>query len=518
MGNKQIKERYMKDTMRKRARRKGRHAERGILLYILAGSVAAIIIAVTVFLMYDKLYYGKRWYQGTTVNGVDVSGQTLAESRETIIQQYADYGLDISGRGYGTLFFRGDEIDYNFDTGESFEQAFQDQHQQLSLISQDKSFVIDYDVTYSPDKLKDLVKNSELVKGGNIFHIQKPESAYVEYSEEKQQYVMVEEVPGNKIKVPVFLSVLDEVLLQAQTELDLTEEKYSEVYKTPKKTTEDKELQKELTACNNAALRFIEWNMEEGVKESITPLEMSQWIHYKDGEIEYDTEAIKEWVESFCLKYKTVGKTRIIKSHTGKEVEIKGGDYGWQLNYEKTLEQAEKAIYQEIDADLVAAYIENPGKKNKKALTLKRKVSYLNTAYQRDYENFAVDWDTDNYVEVSLADQKVYVFRKGKVAFSCRCITGRPVEGRTTPTGAFFIKEHREEYTLTGEDYETPVKNWVRVTWTGTGFHPATWQPWSRWSKDLYKTRGSHGCINLSVEDAETIYKMTSYREAVFIY
>lgn len=508
----------MKDTMKKRARRKERHARRGILLYILAGSVAAILIAAAVFLVYDKLYYGKRWYQGTTINGIDVSGQTFAESRETIIQQHADYVLTISGRGYGKLVLGGDEIDYTFDTGEHFEQAFQEQHQQLSLVPQDKSFVIDYSVTYSQDKLKDLVKQSELVIGGNIFKIQEPKSAYVKYSEEKKQYVMVDEVLGNRIKVSAFLPVIEEALQQAQMEIDLTEERYSKVYKAPKRTTEDESLQAEIAASNNAALRFIEWDMEEGVIESITPSEISQWIRYKDGEIKYDTKAIEEWVESFCLKYKTVGKTRTIKSHTGKNVEIRGGDYGWQLDYEKTLAQAKKAIYKEMDASLIEAYIQEPGKKTKKALTMKRKVNYLNTAYQRDYENFAVDWDTDNYTEVSLKDQKVYVFRKGKVAFSCRCITGRPVEGRTTPTGAFFVKEHRKEYTLTGEDYETPVKNWVRVTWTGTGFHPATWQPWSRWTKDLYKTRGSHGCINLSVEDAEKIYKMTSYREAVFIY
>lgn len=508
----------MRGTMKKRAGRKGKHAGRGILLYILVGSVAVVLIAVAVFLVYDKLYYGKRWYQGTMVNGMDVSGQTLAESRKTIIQQYADYSLTISGRGYGKLTLYGDEIDYIFDTGEHFEQAFQEQHRHFSLFPQNHSFEIDYSVTYSQDKLTTLVKKSELVTGGNIFKIQEPKSAYVEYSEEKQQYVMVDEIPGNKIKVNAFIPVIEEALQQAKTELDLTEEKYDEVYKSPKRTAEEESLRTEIAACNNAALRFIEWDMEEGVIESITPLEISQWIRYKDGKIKYDKKAIEEWVENFCLKYKTVGKTRTIKAHTGKDVEIHGGDYGWQLDYKKTLDQAKKAIHKEIDADLIDAYIKEPDKKNKKALTMKKKVNYLNTAYQRDYENFAVDWDTDNYTEVSLKDQKVYVFRKGKVAFSCRCITGRPVEGRTTPTGAFFIKEHRPEYTLTGEDYETPVKNWVRVTWTGTGFHPATWQPWSRWTKDLYKTRGSHGCINLSVEDAEKIYKMTSYREAVFIY
>ena len=143
---------------------------------------------------------------------------------------------------------------------------------------------------------------------------------------------------------------------------------------------------------------------------------------------------------------------------------------------------------------------------------------YANTAFRKDYKNFINDWDPENYIEISIQEQKVYVIRNGKVAFSCRCITGLPVEGRSTPTGAFFIKEHREAYTLTGADYSTPVTNWVRITWTGTGFHPATWQPWSRWTKDLYKTRGSHGCINLAVADAAKIYKMSKYREATFIH
>ena len=116
---------------------------------------------------------------------------------------------------------------------------------------------------------------------------------------------------------------------------------------------------------------------------------------------------------------------------------------------------------------------------------------YANTAFRKDYKNFINDWDPENYIEISIQEQKVYVI---------------------------LIKKQREAYTLTGADYSTPVTNWVRITWTGTGFHPATWQPWSRWTKDLYKTRGSHGCINLAVADAAKIYKMSKYREATFIH
>lgn len=302
--------------------------------------------------------------------------------------------------------------------------------------------------------------------------------------------------------------------------MDLTDEKtYPGVYKTPKITSEDEELKTALSTCNNAAIRFIKWNMGEGVTEQITPEEISQWITYKNGKVKYDKEAISDWVEAFCLKYKTVGKTRTIKDHNGKNVKIYGGDYGWQMDYEKTLSQTMKALKKSLDTSATEAYLKEPDNlDNKKALTIKNTVEYLNTAFRKDYQNFAVDWDTQNYTEISLADQMIYVFRKGKVAYSCKCISGLPVEGRSTPTGAYFIKEHNTHRVLKGENYATPVDNWVRITWSGTGFHSAPWQSWSSWTKNYYKVRGSHGCLNLEPSVSKQIYDMVQYREAVFIH
>ncbi len=487
---------------------------------IIAGVLIVIILALAGYLLYQKIYYGNRWYQGTVVNGIDISGQTLEESKQTMISVHQDYRLVISGRDNGSLTIQGEDIDYQFGIGADFDEIFEKQHEKIQIIPKDSQYeALEYDVTYDVDQLTKLVKQSVLYKGDSLYTITKPVSAHVEFSQEEQKYVLVEEVLGNKIIVKNLLAAIEDVLHQAREEMDLTdEETYPDIYKAPEVFSDNEDLRKELDAYNQAALRYIVWDMGEGVTEQITPVELSQWVRYKNGEMKYDNNAIQEWIEAFCLKYKTVGKDRMITSHTGKKVKIKGGDYGWQLDYEETLKQAKKAVKKEIDASVINAYLENPTEENKEALTLRKTVKYANTAFQKDYENYAVDWDTQNYIEISIQDQMVYVFRKGKVKFSCKCITGRPVEGRMTPTGAYFIKEHRTEYTLTGDDYETPVKNWVRITWTGTGFHPATWQPWSRWTKDLYKTKGSHGCINLSVDDAQKIYDMTSYREAVFIH
>lgn len=488
------------------------------LLRIVFGIAGVLIVAVIAVLIWQKGYYGNRWYGNTTINGVDVSKQTLAESKQKLIEAHKDYSLTIKAREDGNLTINGSDIDYKFDIGSQFDDLFATQHGSMSFFGKKREYTMDYDVDYDAKKVAKLASESALMTGDG-YKIKKPVNAHVKYSAEKKQYECIAEKLGNKLKKKVFIQAIEDTLQKAQTEMDLTDEKaFPDVYKAPKITSEDEELQTALSACNNAAIRFIKWNLGEGVTEQITPEEISRWITYKNGKVKYDKTAISDWIEAFCLKYKTVGKTRTIKDHNGKNVKIYGGDYGWQMDYEKTLSQALKALKKPIDASLTEAYINDAGTDNQEALTIKCKVEYLNTAFQKDYNNFAVDWDTQNYTEISLADQMVYVFRNGKVAYSCKTISGKPVEGRSTPTGAYFIKEHNTHRVLKGENYETPVDSWVRITWSGTGFHAAPWQSWSSWTKDYYKVRGSHGCLNLEPSVAKKIYDMVKYREAVFIH
>lgn len=491
----------------------------GIVVGIMAGVVVLMLLG---FIVYLHIYYGSRWYPGTTINGIDVSKQTLEESRKELTDIYNDYELTIKARDDGSITIYGKDMDYIVDTGTQWEDLYEEQHRSFVLFAKQKDYTVEYNVSYNAEKLQEQMMKSLLVVGNEDYKIVEPVSAYATYDKEKKQYVCVGEVQGNKIRTDVFMEVIKAALQEARVQIDISDsEKYPDVYEAPKATSEDEALREEVSLCNNAALRFITWNMGEGVTEKITPNTISKWITCKNGKIKYDEAAIAAWVEKFCMKYKTVGKTRMLDSHEEKKVrkvKVTGGDYGWQMDYNKTLQQTQKALKKKIDNSLIDAYIADPSSENKKALTMKQKVNYLNTAFKKDFENFEEDWDPENYTEVSISKQMVYVIRKGKVAFKCRCISGRPVKDRETPRGAFFIKEHRRDYTMKGEDYETFVKCWVRITWTGTGFHPATWQPWSRWTKDLYKTRGSHGCLNLHPADAEKIYSMLKYRELVFIH
>lgn len=489
-------------------------------LFIILGIILAVsILSMVVLFLVGKSHYTECWYNGTYINDMDVSGLTLEESKASMEEKLKDYRLVITGRDGGSLVIDKEDIGLAISYHQQFDELFEREHAESIFLAGGQAYTINYSVTYDEGKLTEIVSNSTILQGGDNYQIVPPQSATVVYSEEKKQYECVPEVMGNQLDPQRFLEVVKEALSQAEVQIDISDAaKYPDVYKPVEITSGDERLQAQLKACNGAALRYIVWNMGEGVKEKITPEEISKWITYKDGDIRYDMEKVSQWVEDFCLKYKTVGKTRKVRMHDKKIVKVSGGDYGWQINYDATLQQAKKALKKNIDETDTQAYVDSPTTATRKALTLKRKVLYANTAFKKDYENFTNDWDEENFTEVSLSRQMVYVIRNGKVAFSCRCISGKPEPERETRKGTYFIKEHNESRVLVGEDYETPVTSWVRITWTGTGFHAATWQNWSAWTKDTYKTRGSHGCLNLSYEDAKIIYKMTKYREAVFIY
>lgn len=478
-----------------------------------------LLIGIGIFLIvFQNMRYKEKWYENTVVNGINVSGYTLEQSKEALTADYKDYRLLIKGRENGAMEIASEDINYQFNVGNDLENIFEMQHERLAIFSKGGNYNITCESVFDSALLEKKVKEDALINGSDAYKIIEPQSAYVDYFKEKGCFGIRKEVYGNRIRVKKFLETVSKTLSEGKRELDISGEDYDDLYKEPKRKADNKKLKEEVSVRNEACVRYLVWDLGGGRKETITPKRLGKWVDYQDGEITYNTEEIENWVEAFCLKYKTVGKERYVKIHTGERVPVSGGDFGWRLDYDKVLQGTKEMLIEDIGWDVVDAYVENPTKSNRESITLEREVPYLNTAQVQDYGEHPVDWDKKNYTTVSIEDQMVYVIRDGKVAFSCKCITGLPRDGRETTLGTYFIKEHKEHYVLTGDTYRTPVNHWVRITWMGIGFHPATWQSWSSWTKDKYKTVGSHGCINLSPEDAKKIYELVNYREAVFIY
>ena len=133
---------------------------------------------------------------------------------------------------------------------------------------------------------------------------------------------------------------------------------------------------------------------------------------------------------------------------------------------------------------------------------------------------------TNTFVSVELAKQIVHVYKNNKEVFRCHMISGCE-ELRTTP-GIHTIGHKINGYQLTPKRY---VQYWIEY-YKHEGLHDAYWQKeeyFERVSEDAYtrylngKPRsfpyryGSHGCDNLQLDDARTIFNLTKVGDNVVV-
>ena len=478
----------------------------------------SLVIAIIILLFIVIILYSDKFYPNTTIGGIDVSNMTLSQAKEAVQTDLKNHVLVIKGRNNAKYELRGTDIDLNANYEKQVENCFKKTHGIFSFykIISGEDFDVNFDVSYNKKAFKNNLSQSFLITGDQ-YTITAPESAHVEYDKKTQSGKIVKEKQGNQLNQEKFYSYVEKSIKQLKTNINLDK---ANIYLKPKYTQNDSAIIKELNQYNNYLYRWIRYDMTEKHYETVTPKDIKNWLVINDdATVSIDQEKMSQWVEKFCLKYKTVGKTRKFKSHTGEVLEVSGGDYGWQIDYSQTVDQLYKVLSKKNPQSDVEAYIKNKNKTNKKKLIKKLEPIYKNQAYKLNFDNLVDDYNTQTYSEVDISEQMVYVFQNGQVVYSAKCVTGLPSDAsRATKTGCWYIKDKKLEYTLTGADYTTPTKYWVRITWTGTGYHYMNRSDWSKWSPDLYKTRGSHGCINLQLEDVKNIYNLVSMRDMVFIH
>ena len=228
---------------------------------------------------------------------------------------------------------------------------------------------------------------------------------------------------------------------------------------------------------------------------------ISQWVTADENfAVTFHPELVQEWLKQFAEKYDTVGKTRTFTTADGRSAQVSGGTYGWEIDEESEL-------------TALLANIENGD-------TVSREPAYVEG--KTAISHGASDWGT-TYAEVDLTNQKMWYVRDGQILMSTDVVTGLPTRARQTPEGVYTILERMRNKTLRGAlkpdgtyEYETPVDYWMRVTYSGVGFHDATWQ--RTFGGDVYTYRGSHGCINMSYSDAGQLYDLIQVGDPVVIH
>ncbi|MFR2849244.1 MAG: L,D-transpeptidase [Hungatella hathewayi] len=107
-------------------------------------------------------------------------------------------------------------------------------------------------------------------------------------------------------------------------------------------------------------------------------------------------------------------------------------------------------------------------------------------------------------MEINLTAQHLFFYKDGKLLVESDFVSGNSSKGYDTPPGAYPITYKERNATLKGEDYRTPVDYWMPFN-GNIGMHDAGWR--SSFGGNIFKTSGSHGCVNLPPSVAKTIYE-----------
>lgn len=108
----------------------------------------------------------------------------------------------------------------------------------------------------------------------------------------------------------------------------------------------------------------------------------------------------------------------------------------------------------------------------------------------------------ETYAEVDISDQKVYCYYQGELVLTADCVTGIPTYGTTKGTNKGYTEINGKLYNskLMGG---APSKIFISFNPDAEGFHDACWR--SEFGGDIYLTNGSHGCVNMRLEDVKVL-------------
>ncbi len=122
---------------------------------------------------------------------------------------------------------------------------------------------------------------------------------------------------------------------------------------------------------------------------------------------------------------------------------------------------------------------------------------------------------TDTAVVIDISAQTLTVYSGNKIVLTSPIVSGKDNEERHSDLGIFTVKyKEKDTYLTDGSTYNSHVDYWMPYN-GGEGMHDAQWR--SRFGGDIYKTNGSHGCINLPLEKAAELYNTIHTNDNVLV-
>ena len=451
---------------------------------IAIGAVLAVLLLYTAV----SLYYVGHFEKNSKINGIDVSGLNLKKAKALLKEKGAEgYSLVINGPEGKTETISGEGLGLTVVGADQAKQVLRSQ-KSFSWISENrkpKEYTVDLAAEYDGSMLDERIYGLEMMEYDNM---RSPVNASLSVND-KGEYEIVPEDDGTELKIEEAAGAIREAVGACRKNLDLTAYQYM-----PEITSEDENLVSRREQWNSyLAASGLTYDVAENIVVFDGP-KIATLLSDDGVNVTLSMEKIRELVAEWKYDWDTYAHQFKFTTYYGNEVWIQPyGNYGYEIDDEKTPQD----IYDRITAGDNGSY----------------DVPYYNEPPYHTNKGLG-----GNYVEVSIDDQHVWVWKDGEVVADTEVVTGLPVFGRVTYQGCYAINLKEEDAVLGDvavEGYSEPVSYWVRFN-GGEGLHDAPWR--EHFGGDIWLYDGSHGCVNVPEWVMSDVYNNVELGEAVVVY
>ncbi len=458
-----------------------------VIIPLVIGAAAVIGLAGTYLGI--GLRYADRFFENTSINGIDVSGMTVSQAEAAIAGMVEDYEITLKERGGSRETIGAEQMGYRFVSGGEV-QEFLDSQNILEWLPNRLRGGTAYTMTAATAFEEERLRQSMLEL--NCFdpeQVTAPADAEI-VRQEDGSYQVTPEIMGNTLQEEKVFELLKDAARTGEREVDLEAEG---CYQNPSIYGDDEELNEKAAALNRYASMTVTYQMGGDVTEVLDSATITGWLSADENDNPvFDREAIRAYVAGLAEKYDTIGTWEPFTTSLGQTVYVEARTYGWQLNQEQEAEE----LYQVLMA----------------GESTERWPVYYEGAASRGVNDIG-----DTYVEIDYTTQRMWYYKDGSLVVDTPVVTGCVANGTESPEGIFCVVDKSEDEILKGEGYSTPVDYWMPF-YEGVGIHDADSWRGNSYGGSIYLYGGSHGCINTPTANAAIMYQEMEIGTPVICY
>ncbi len=417
-------------------------------------------------------YFSNHFYWGTTIDGVDCSCMKREDAERALQEELAQRVYTISGRGGITERIAIDDAEafYTFQEELQAIELQQKGYFWFQFLWKEQEYNLHKDLHYNQEKLLQMIEALECFSGKNVIM---PKDAYIsDYQPEIKGYEVIREIPGT-----VLLEDAKQAIVEAVEEqryyIDLDME---ELYLKPGKTEDDAALNGLVERLNHYTKTVITYRFGEET-EVLDGDRIHEWLIVRGWDVRIDRQKAAAYIAELADKHNTYYNRKRFVTTAGEEKELPGG-YGFLMD-------------EEAETQALLDFLETGG-------------HFLRTpAYKRSGANYSENNIGEDFVEIDLSAQHLYLYIGGECLLETDIVSGCMSSGNATPQGIYDLEYKRRNTVLRGPTWESYVNYWMPF-YGGVGMHDATWR--RQFGGQIYQNSGSHGCVNLPHEVAEELY------------